>query len=209
VNTLAAGLFLALSTASPTFPATGSGHVEKTDGEYASVAWALDGMRVSDRGGGGAGVPFRCVATCVVDFGQAVTRWPYANVGSFIVIPVLQFSGPVVSATAVNRCPDCAPPWTWTTQWPTVPITMSGTVLFIDLANNSHRTIFEIAGSGTATAYSYYESMQGPWNYATVRWDFTYRVVPEPSTWLLLGTGLVMVVAVGALRARAPRREPD
>ncbi len=42
---------------------------------------------------------------------------------------------------------------------------------------------------------------EGPWNYSTVRYDFTYAVVPEPRPVLLVGGGLALLM-LGRVRPR-------
>ena len=195
-----AGLLLALSTNGSVMPASGSGSVSRLEGDYNSVSWSVGGFGVAGMQGTAVG-PYRCTTTCTVNFAQTVTRLFPAIVNGYHVAPRFVFAGPEVTETAVQTCRGCEPRGlTWVTTWKPVPITLSATVVFTNLFDASDVTIVELVGKGTAHAYSYWLAVPGPWNYGTIQWDFTYDVVPEPSTALL--TAFSVLGVAGVLRRR-------
>lgn len=207
MNALLVGVLLAVQVASPTLPTTGVGFVDKVNGDPSLLVWGLGGLRFGGLGSG-AGAPFGCSGTCEVNFSQLVKPATEISAKPFLVFATFEFFGPSVSVTAEEQCPPgCVFRYpTWKAQWPTVPITVKGWLTFVELGNSDNVTTFEIVGSGTATAFSYYEADRGPWNYATLRWDFTYSVVPEPSTLLLSASGVVLLL--GARQRRRMRAPP-
>jgi len=195
-------LFFASVASAPALTIT-SGYFETLSAEYAQQTFRLygdDGSVFSDfenRIDSGEWRTQVCTATCLMDF-SGFTASGGLGLRSLAGVPVgywflsLNMTGPLVSATAVNRFPfPLYPPQagTFDTDWGTAPVAITGTLRLRSLAHVETQ-VLNFTTAGIASAQSHYEVMQGPWNYTTARVDF----VPEVASARYLLAGLVGVL---------------
>jgi hypothetical protein len=204
----ALSLLLSLGTGSPVFPA-GSGTFYDVFGETSESAWRFGEISASVNAFGGV-APGPCTATCSFSFSTTPTRFAPAFTSEYSVIPVrLDFFGSTVTSTA--RCPGFAtcPPDAlgFRTDFGPVPITLSALIRFRSLRDPGAADVFfSIIGRGTAFAYNEVTRGGGwPWS-SVVRYDFTFDVVPEPSSAVMVVSGVAMLVVTRSVRRRRDRR---
>lgn len=188
---------------------SGAGVVEAIAGDPSQLFWSVAGGVSALDNRSIAFAPAPCTGTCSYDFARTISALPVGTSGRFAVLPSFAFAAPVVVAQAV--CTVCAPgprP-AYTTLWANVPITVTGTMRFVSLDDPLDVRTFGIAGSGVARAENaYFPGDPGPWNFSVVHYDFTYTVVPEPSSLALLGFGVVGV-AIARRRWRRSASSPS
>jgi len=189
--------FFASVASAPALTIT-SGYFEKLSAEYSQQTFRLygdDGSVFRDfenRIGSGEWRTQFCTATCLMDFSGFTASG--LGLRSLAGVPVgywfldLNMTGPLVSATAVNRFP-FSQFSTYDTDWGTAPVAITGTLSLRSLAHVETQ-VLNFTTAGIASAQSHYEVMQGPWNYTTARVDF----VPEVASARYLLAGLVGVL---------------
>jgi hypothetical protein len=197
---LLTGLLLSVPTVAATLPDGQGRYWQMTGGSDAVEWWFLaGGLESQFPGRRSLPAPDVCRGLCAFDFSAVGTGFGLRH-DNYTITPTMRFVGPVVEALAV--CRGCLPSHEiWETHWGPVPIQMTGSVEYRSMTDPLDVTVILVAGHGVATADNYYYSNEGPWNYSTVRQDFTYAVLPEPRAVLLVGGGLALLM-LGRVRPR-------